>query len=246
MDLGAPRRTSQSGDDSSQQDLEANHLRFLSSVSHNLRTPLTAIVGFAELLRSDTGAMSGNERTDYVATIANQAAVMSDVLENLLVSAQTEMGILSVVSVPVNLGAQLAQVIERVRTDTRCALQVDGTAAALGDPERVRQIIRNLLLHAEFRGGPNILIRLADHDDPALLTVISDGPDTPIADRRLALDSAMVGRAEGEVDPLDLGLSVSRQLARLMNGDLGWRRMSGRSTFTLSLPALRGADNDRG
>ena len=88
--------------------------------------------------------MSGNERAEYVATIANQATVMSDVLENLLVSAQTEMGILSVVSVPVNLGAQLSQVIERVRTDSRCVLRVDGTAAALGDPERVRQIIRNL------------------------------------------------------------------------------------------------------
>ena len=243
MGLDASRRTRQGGDDSSQQDLEANHLRFLSSVSHNLRTPLTAIVEFAELLRSGMGAMSGNERADYVATIANQATVMSDVLENLLVSAQTEMGILSVVSVPVNLGAQLSQVIERVRTDSRCVLRVDGTAAALGDPERVRQIIRNLLLNAELRGGPNILIRLSDHEDPALLTVASDAPDTAIADRQQALDSDTASLAADEVDPLELGLSVSRQLARLMNGDLSSRRMSGRTVFTLSLPALR---HDRG
>ena len=246
MDLDSSGVPSQGRGRSPQADLKANHLRFLSSVSHNLRTPLTAVLGFAELLGSDTWAMSEKERAEYAATIANQAAVMSDVLENLLVSAQTEMGILSVVSVPVNLGAQLAQVIERVRTDMRCALRVDGTAAALGDPERVRQIIRNLLLNAELRGGPNILIRLSDHDDPALLTVIANGSDTPISARQRALDSETVGRAEDEIDPLELGLSVSRQLARLMHGDLDWRRMSGRSVFTLSLPALRGPANDGG
>ena len=244
MGLDSSGGTSRGGDHSPQEDLDANHLRFLSSVSHNLRTPLTAVLGFAELLRSDTGAMSPNERAEHVATIANQAAAMSDVLENLLISAQTEIGILSVVSVPVNLRDQLAQVVERVRTDTRCALRVDGTATALGDPERVRQIIRNLLANAELRGGPNILIRLSDHDDPALLTVTSDAPHTPIEDTKRVLDSSET--AEDQPDPLELGLSVARQLARLMNGDLSSRRMSGRTVFTLSLPGLRCTDNDRG
>ena len=204
------------------------------------------MLGFAELLRSDTGAMGPDERADYVATIAGQAAVMSDVLEDLIVNAQAEVGILSVVSVPVNLNAQLAQVVERVRTDTRCALRVDGTATALGDPGRVRQIIRRVLHNAELHGGQNILIRLSDHDDPALLTVITDGPDSPIADRQRVFDSERVDRDEDQTDPLGLGLSVARQLARLMHGDLSYRRISGRIVFTLSLPALRGAGNDRG
>ncbi len=244
MNVDSPEQTHEDEDVSQVADLEAKHVRFLSSVSHNLRTPLTAVLGFAEVLQADTGAMRETDRADLVATIAGQAAAMSDVLEDLLVGAQAEMGILSVASVPVNLGAQLAQVVEHTRTDTRAALRVEGTATALGDPGRVRQIIRNVLRTAELHGGPNILVRLSDHDHPAFLTVISDGPGISIEDQRRIFEPFDTARRDDEEhEAFGLGLSVARQLARLMSGDLTYRHASGHSTFALSLPAHRAGGN---
>ena len=103
MNLDSPEATHQGDDYSPLADLEAKHLRFLRSVSHNLRTPLTAVLGFAELLQSDTGAMVEAKRVEMVATIVSQAAVMTDVLDDLLIRAQAESGLLHVASVPVNL-----------------------------------------------------------------------------------------------------------------------------------------------
>lgn len=241
-----PPGCAQQGEDHSQRaDLEAANLRFLDSVAHSLRTPLTAVLGFAELLRSDPGTICESERAELISTIASQAVVMSEVLEDLLVRAQVEMGILSVASVPVDLGAQMAQVVEHTRTDTRIALQVDGSATALADPGRVRQIIRHSLLNAESRNGQNILVRLSDHEDPALLVVISDGPVEPIEDQQPIVDPFEAARHhEGQPDMPRHGLSVARQLARLMDGDLSYRLGSDHSAITLSLPTRRPATND--
>ena len=238
MGVHPPEGTHQGEDHSQLAGLEDQHVRFLRSVSHNLRTPLTAVLGFAELLQSDTGAMSESERADFVTTIVSQAVVMSDVLEVLLVGAKAESGLLNVARVPVNLGAQLAQAVERTRTDTRVALQVEGTATALADPGHVRQIIRHSLLTAELRDPPNILVRLSDHNDPALLTVISDGPGLPAEDRpRVFAPFEVPHRDEVQPDLLGLGLSVARQLAQLMDGNLSYQHRHAHSTITLSLPA---------
>ncbi len=244
MNVGSPERTHQGEGHSQLADLEAKDLRFLRSVSHNLRTPLTAVLGFAELLQSDAGAMSEAERAEMVATIARQAVVISDVVEDLLVGALAESGILRVSRVPVNLGAQLAQVVERTRTDTRVALQIDGTATALADPGHVRQIIRHSFLNAEIRNEPNILVRLSDYEDSALLKVISDGPGIPIEDQQRVFEPFDVTRRdEAQPDLLGLGLSVARQLARLMDGNLSYRHGNEKSTITLSLPAHHATGN---
>ena len=218
----------------------AERYRFLLSVSHSLQTPLTAVLGFAESLRSDTGTMNESERAELLATIADQAAVMSYLVQDFLAGAEAEIGVLSVASVPVNLRAQLAQVVERTRTGTGISLQVEGTATALGDPSRVRQIIRNLLRNAERHGGPNIVIRLSDHQDPALLTVADDGPAIPLEDQQRIFEPFEVAHHdEAMPDPVGLGLSVARELARLMDGDIDYRHARGHSRFTLSLPAHR-------
>lgn len=219
-----------------EEEIEARD-RLISSVSHELRTPLTGILGYAELLGSD--AVDDRERTEMVERIIEQGWDLSHIVEDLLTRARVEAKALKPARVPVSLAAQAAQVLEGWLPDTehRIALVGDGGVRALGDPARVRQIIRNLIVNAVRYGGPTIEIESGTRPGCAWLTVTDDGGGIPREHENLIFDPYH------RLDPhqrapggLGLGLSISRQLACLMEGDLTYRRDGGRTVFELSLP----------
>ena len=124
----------------------------LASVTHELRTPLAAVMGFAEILRAMDQGDYEEERDGLLGIITNQAADMSDLVEDLLTSARSELGQLDIVSVPVNVHAQIAQVQES-RSATDRPFDVPARPSepfpAVGDPQRVRQILRNLITQCQ-------------------------------------------------------------------------------------------------
>lgn len=216
-----------------------NH--FLASVSHEIRTPLTGVVGFAELLKEDSFESDPDQRRSVVAAIAEQAADVANIVEDLLVAARAELGELDVVAVSVNLTAQVAQVIEaggpnmdRVITPAR---EVERRVAT-ADPGRVRQIVRNLLTNAIRYGGPEISVKIHRRASTIFLSVIDDGDGLP-TDEWERVFSSYARSHTLPINPgsVGIGLAISRQLARLMGGDLSYRHEDGRSVFELSLPA---------
>ena len=86
VDVSTLGPTRQGENDSHPADLEAGAASLPDIGSRGLRSPLTVVLGFAESLWSDTGAMSESERTELVVTIANQAATMSDIVEDYVVA----------------------------------------------------------------------------------------------------------------------------------------------------------------
>ncbi len=211
---------------------------FLASVSHELRTPLTSVLGFAEVLRSMEHG-SDDEKESLLEIIATQALDLSNIVEDLLVAARAELGQLSVISVGVDVHAQIAQVAEargvaqkqidlpeRPRTPVRVA----------ADPERVRQILRNLLTNAERYGGPQVRIEVEPESPLVAVRVRDNGPglNEAVADRvfeRYYRDSP------GDAQPgsVGIGLTISRDLARMMGGNLYYERSDGWTAFTLEL-----------
>ena len=104
---------------------------------------------------------------------------------------------------------------------------------------RVRQIFRNLLANADRYGGPHITVRVDRFGDVYALSVIDDGAGIPEADRERVFDPySRAHREVGRTESVGLGLTVSRQLARLMSGDLSYDYRSGHSIFTVTLPAV--------
>jgi len=213
--------------------------RFLASVSHEIRTPLTSVVGFASVLRNDPDRLFSEEGSELVELILRQSLEVSDMVEDLLVSARAEIDAVTVAKEPVNLGEEIQSVLAaRLATDEKDIFVAAGpTHTALADPIRVRQIIRNLVTNALRYGGDEITIT-THRDGPDVTLVFSDnGEGIPNEYRQRIFEPYHRGES-GTAQPqsIGLGLAVSRQLARLMDGDLTLRSDLGPATFQLTLP----------
>ncbi len=211
---------------------------FVASVSHELRTPLTSVIGFAELLMDSTAEFDKEQRRELLGSIADQGYELANIVEDLLVAARAEIGDLNVSNVPVNLRAQTAQVLESMRNEEATTITITGEARhVIADPQRVRQILRNLLTNAIRYGGPHIEAEISSSADGfASVTVSDDGEGIPLDARDSIFEPYDRGDSATVIsESFGLGLSISRALARLMGGDLEFRQTQ-RTEFVLSLP----------
>jgi signal transduction histidine kinase len=225
------------------QELTRAKDQFLATVSHELRTPLTAVVGFAELLKESHSELSDADRLSMISSVADEAADMSQIIEDLLVAARYELELLVVTRVPVSIEAQIARVLESAGTEIASRVEVMGGSSgphrAIGDPGRVRQILRNLISNTDRYGGDRIQVRFGAADGLVKIQVADDGAGLP-ANEWERIFEAYYSAHPGTSQPaaLGIGLNVARHLARLMGGDLTYRRQDGWSVFELGLPKV--------
>jgi PAS domain S-box-containing protein len=218
--------------------LLASQTDLIASVSHELRTPLTSLVGFAEVLQDANTDMSSAERLEILKVIADQGSDLANLIDDLLVAARSEIGELTVSSVPVDLRAQAAQVIESMTRSTPKPIVLEGGAKAIGDPKRIRQILRNLISNAVQYGGSNITITAHPEGDWSHIAVADDGDTIPVEMTGTIFEPYVrAHERHGLTQSVGLGLAISRQLAELMNGQLTYQRKSDLNVFELQLPA---------
>lgn len=210
----------------------------IASVSHEIRTPLSSIVGYARLLREPSD-LTDADRTEMVNILVEQSADLTNIVDDLLIAARGSQDKLEVVRVGVDMRAQAAQVLK-----TMCPANLEVTlqgapVRCVGDPQRVRQIIRNLISNAVRYGGPEIFVEVGSGGETGCLTVADNGPGIPaeISDRIFEAYERG-GDSPGLTQALGLGLFISKTLAVLMDGDLNYHHEDGRSSFTLTLPLL--------
>ncbi len=211
---------------------------FLASVSHELRTPLTAVVGFSQILQDAPDTMSEAERAELLELLVAQGSDLTNIVSDLLVAAKADIGALDVASVPVNLRAQTAQVLEAFERDHVAHIELVGSIVrAMGDPDRVRQVIRNIVSNALRYGGDTIRVEVLSGGTNAKVLVCDNGTAIPLQDReRIFQPYQRAHNAPGLADSIGLGLAISRQLAQLMGGDLTYRHQNGESIFEFALP----------
>jgi signal transduction histidine kinase len=224
-------------------DLNQSKDQFLASVGHELRTPLTSVLGFAELLRADRGDLTDEERTTMISSVAEEASDLASIVDDLLVAARSELDLVVVTEVPVSARAQVAQVLEVRGREARSNVQVIGEQGnpyrALGDPSRVRQILRNMVTNASRYGGEQVEVRLGWIDGYVTVGVADNGTGVAPEDQeQIFTPYYRAHSSESQPAALGIGLSVARQLARLMHGDLIYRRQDGWTVFELRLPIV--------
>lgn len=210
---------------------------FIARVSHELRTPLTVVMGLAEELVNLDGAVDREEERGFLRLIAEQSLELSLLVEDLLVAARVDTGNLHIEPEIVHLAKEVGVVwsgsrLEEVAVD----IDVDLGLAVWADPLRVRQIIRNLLTNAVRHGGTHIRVEATGGPDEVTLVVLDDGPGITDEDAERAFEPYVrVAEDRGMPDAMGLGLSVSRSLARLMGGDITYRREAGWTRFEVHL-----------
>lgn len=213
---------------------------FVATVSHELRNPLAGIMGLAEELRDGFADFGDQERHDLITLIAHQAAEMTALVEDLLVAVRSDVGEVAVVPESVDVASLLLEVGTVHSVNIVWDLPEEAVAAWV-DPQRFRQIIRNLLSNAERHGGSSIRVAVATDADQVFVTVSDDGGGVSSEDVERIFEPYQ--RAEGasiKKGSVGLGLSVARRLARLMGGDLDYVQDGQWATFRLSVPAGEG------
>ena len=217
---------------------------FIASVSHELRTPLTAVRGFAEILQDPHAELGEKEMRDMIAVIASESADVSDIVEDLLVAARSDIDQLTIAPRPVKLSPLVLETAERVRWGAKTIeVSTDPDTTAFADPLRLRQILRNLMVNAVRYGGDNVQVSVSsDGTDVVVVTVRDDGPGIPSEHRdEIFAPYRRVHDRAGLPGSVGLGLAVSRRLARLMSGDVTYTHDGTWSNFTLQVPLFSGA-----
>lgn len=217
--------------------------RFLASVSHELRTPLTGVLGFAELLWDEAESLSESERRTMIGNIAAEAADLAAIIDDLLVAARSELDLVTVTRVPIRARPLVVEMLEtsaQVGCDrVRVTGAPDERWNVLGDPARLRQIMRNLISNACRYGGDRVEVRGVSAEGEVRIQVADDGAALPREEwERIFEPYYRAHHIESQPAALGIGLSISRHLARLMGGDLTYRYQNGWSVFELTLPAV--------
>jgi signal transduction histidine kinase len=212
--------------------------QFLAAVSHELRTPLTTVYGAAESLQEQWGELPHEIKRELVDLIARESRDLAHLIEDLLVAARADIGTIVVRRMPIEIGAEVEMVLEAIAAEAD--IEIDSTRVegwAIADPLRFRQILRNLVMNAIRYGGHIIRIETKTTLEGAFLYVWDNG-DGIEPERREAVFEPYkrAHNAAGLPGSVGLGLSVARQLAQLMAGDLAYDYQSGWSVFTLRLP----------
>jgi signal transduction histidine kinase len=131
---------------------------------------------------------------------------------------------------------EIRRVIANEKSPIAVAIEADENTTSWVDPLRLRQILRNLLSNARRYGGDTVTIRVRTDLDRVVVEVVDDGPGVPPGEEEAIFQPYIRNRSDQALPgSIGLGLSVSRRLARLMGGDLVYRRDHG-SVFELSLP----------
>jgi signal transduction histidine kinase len=227
-------------------DLVRDRSRFLASVSHELRTPLSAVLGYANLLAEPDPNLDEPMRVAMVQDMTDQAWDLAGIVEDLLAVARTEIGELRVVTVPVNLAANVAQVIESMGSrGAHIEVIARQAVTAVGDPARFRQVVRNLLSNAATHGAEPITVEITANDTHGILEVKDRGLGVPDALTEAIFNQYVFAHDGGASGRVGVGLWISRELTNLMSGQLSYRREGGATIFRATIPLLYDPDRRR-
>jgi two-component system OmpR family sensor kinase len=223
---------------------ESKLRRFVADASHELRTPITAIRGFAELYRQ--GAVTGEEKTkELIGRIENESKRMGSLVEDLLLLARLDQS-RQMKSEPVNLSKLVLDAVESARAAGPNYPvnfnESDDEIYALGDNDRIHQVVANLLANARTHTpvGTKIDVSVIQSEDGVRIRIADNGPglsekdQAQIFERFYRADASRV-RTDGE--GTGLGLSIVEAVMRAHAGQVSVESELGKgATFTLFFP----------
>lgn len=209
----------------------------IATVSHELRTPLTTVVGLSSELSSSYDQFDRAEAQELLMMISDQSLEVATIVEDLLVAARAESGLLKVTMEPVDLHLETKTTLRGLEIEEEVDCHTMGVVATVNaDSGRVRQVLRNLLVNARRYGTRPVRVVVRNHGDMVAVEVRDRGEPIPLAERQAIFERYYRARqTPGVTASVGLGLTVSRELARIMGGDLTYSH-DGESVFKLTLP----------
>ena len=222
-------------------DLSVQKDAFLSQISHELRTPMTSIRAFSEILR-EGGGMEGGERKKYASIIHDETLRLTRLLDDLL-----DLSVLENGQVELNLQkADLHALIERALTTAGVDGQMkisrteeNERIALVTDPDRLTQVFINLIANAYkycLSDAPELRIRVRQKGDSIEVDFIDNGAGIPAKSQPLIFEKFSRLGDQRAAGGAGLGLAISREIMENLGGSLNYLPGQGGAGFRVTLP----------
>jgi nitrogen-specific signal transduction histidine kinase/ActR/RegA family two-component response regulator len=228
---------------------------FLSSMSHELRTPLNAVLGFAQLLERDRKQPLSERQLDRLQHVLHGGEHLLRLIDDVLDLSRIEAGRVSMSCEPVVVHDVLAEVLTTLEPmAARAQIKLDVAASPAGLPRvvadrtRLAQILMNFGSNAIKYGRPDghATFEATSHGTNVRITVIDDGIGIPANKRsKLFEPFQRAGQETGPIEGTGIGLVISKRLAGLMQGSVGFTSEAGvGSRFWVEIPICRDATSE--
>jgi signal transduction histidine kinase len=225
--------------------LSALRADFVSLVSHELRSPMAAVIGAAQTLQQRWRELSPEQRASFLALIADETSRLAELIGDVLDTSRIEAGTFTYRFDDVDVGelaeeavasASVGQDEVQIRAVVRRPLP-----AVRGDRVRLRQVLSNLLENAVkwSKGGEHVDVEVSATNGRVVIGVRDRGPGIPREEHGMIFEK--FGRAKGGAgrSGTGLGLFIARSIAEAHGGTVEVRSVPGQgATFTLTLPGL--------
>jgi PAS domain S-box-containing protein len=220
---------------------------FLASMSHELRTPLNAILGFAQLLQRDKKAPLSERHLERIGHVLKGGEHLLRLIDDVLDLAHIEAGRVTVSPEPVSLVEVLAEVqttlgpmASRAEVELIVPPVAPDLPQVIADRTRFKQILMNYGSNAIKYGrkGGTATFRASEQDGFVRVTVTDDGMGIPeVKQDKIFSPFHRAGQETGPIEGTGIGLAITKSLAELMRGRVGFRSTEGGgSEFWVELP----------
>jgi signal transduction histidine kinase len=234
--------------------LERLRREFVASVSHELKTPISLIGGYAEGLRDDI--VQGERREEYLDVIVEETERMASIVKDMLDLSQLEAGKYNLHKEPFRIGALAGSLTDKMFVELKkrvvCAVELESADAIVyGDEFRIGQVLTNLLGNAIKHTPEGGKIRISTEEGPGSgvpgangtvrIEVYNDGDPIPEADLPYIWDTFYTVDKSGSREiggGSGIGLAIVKNILTLHGSEFGVRNVSGGVLFYFTLPLV--------
>lgn len=214
---------------------------FVAALSREIRTPLTSVHGFAQMMSREQ--ISGVEAVRETArVIAREAAEMTRIVDDALAASSLDTTGIDVEVVEARIGEVIESALAPFEQCGVTMHREPSAAMASTDPRLLGHVLTNLVANAVHHGGPQISVDVTMGDETVDIEVVDNGPGLPAGEAQAILER-MSGDAPVLAAGSGLGLAVAARLTASMGGSLRYQRYSGHTYFVVTLPAWAGPTN---
>ena len=218
---------------------EQSRARFIANAAHELRTPLSVLLGMVSFLRTQPDAPDRNELREYLEVLHRQSTRMHALVNNLLDLTSLEQRSARISMDRVDLDDTVCRALTAVPAPAGTTVEVDVDGAfAMADARRLEQVFTNLLTNAYKYGGDRISITAATTPQSVAITLSDNGPGIDPAIRDQVFEPFRRGTAKPNVVGSGLGLAIVKGFVESFGGRVALAREGTGTTFVITL--LRG------
>jgi len=235
---------------------ETDRLRsaLLTSISHDLKTPLAAVMGAADALRDLAASLDDNARAELLTTIIEESERLNRFIANLLDMTKLEAGAVMPNAAPHDVGEIIGSALERagkILSKHRVEVEISPDHPMVNvDAVLFEQVLFNLLDNAAKYAPPEttVSIQCSHEQNNVKLQILDEGDGIPAGDLERIFDKFYRARKGDQVRAgTGLGLAISRGFVEAMHGTLVAANRADRSgaVFTITLPVVKPAEQGK-